>query len=614
MFRKNRQSRIKNLPLEQQLFYRRALVAGLCISLGLLILGARLWYLQQVNYQRYATASRENHVNVQAVPPTRGLILDRNGVELAVNLPTYGVYLVPEQIDNLEDTLEKLTAILDLKTEQLEQFRNYRRQRKPFESIPLVSRLTSEETAKLAVQNHNFPGVLLKVVLSRSYPYGLLTAHSIGYVGRITKEDLDRLDADRYRGTYHTGKSGIEQHYESILHGQTGNQQVEVDAHGRVIRVLDEQPPIVGKNLRLSMDIRLQQVAYQALGDKIGSVVALDPSNGEILAMVSKPGFDPNLFVHGISAEAYRELLDSPDRPLFNRTLRGGYPPGSTIKPFIGLAGLEAGETNFNTTAYCPGFFQLPGRERKYRCWKRTGHGVQNLHQAIAHSCDVFFYQLANRLGIDRIEKMLSRFGFGQPSGLDLQGESGGVLPSREWKRTQKGAPWYDGETVITGIGQGFLLTTPLQLASATGMLSQLGQYHRPHLVRSPHPIYNKSAKLPKKIILQPTYWQEIITGMAAVFSDVTGTAYKTGQNAPWPMAGKSGTSQVFGLSQDDDTGKKEVAKKLQDHALFIAFAPIDKPKIAVAVIVENGGSGSQNAAPVARSVIDHYLGSLDED
>lgn len=616
MARKSRKSRIKNLESEQRLFLGRVLCAGLVIAVCLLLLATRLWYLQYWKHDLYATASRENQVKLQVIPPTRGLIFDRNGVELAVNLPTYGIYLIPEQIKDIEDTLDKLGKLLDLSAEQLEQFRDYRRDYKAFESIPLVSRLSDEDTAKFAVQSHNFPGVVLQAVLNRSYPQGLLTAHSVGYVGRITKEDLAKLDQDRnrYQGTHHIGKSGVEQSYESLLHGEPGYQQVEVDAHGRVIRVLTKSPPVSGQNLRLSIDLRLQQLATQALGERNGAVVALDPSNGEVLVFVSQPGFDPNLFVHGISKAAYQELLASPDRPLFNRALQGKYPPGSAIKPFIGIAGLAAGATDYRSPVYCPGFYRLPGHERKYRCWKRHGHGALNLHQAIAQSCDVFFYQLAARLGIDRMQQMLNRFGFGHPTNLDIAGESAGLVPSQKWKRNTRGAAWYPGETIITGIGQGFLLATPLQLAVATGLLAMQGELHRPHLGPTRTFPAGADALVEHPVDVSPGYWRQIIAGMVAVFADPRGTAHRIGQESPWPMAGKSGTSQVFGLTQKDDDTGKDATGRLQDHALFIAFAPVENPRIAVAVVVENGGSGSRNSAPIARLVIDRYLASLEKE
>ncbi|KRT53818.1 penicillin-binding protein 2 [endosymbiont of Ridgeia piscesae] len=602
---------IKDHLYESQLFINRSIAAAIIVTLMLLLLGVRMVYLQVVSHEHYTTLSKDNRVKLQPLPPTRGLIYDRNGVILAQNLPAYSLEITPEKVESLEQTIEQLALILPISEEDRRRFKKLRRQRRRFDSIPIRVRLNDEEVARFAVNQHLFPGVDVKAKLLRDYPLGEHTTHLLGYVGRINQQELQLIDTSNYSGTSHIGKNGVEKTYESLLHGKVGLQQVEVNAKGRTLRVLQEQPPIPGQDLQLSIDIQLQQTALKALGEFNGAVAAIEIETGGVLALVSKPGYDPNLFVEGISSKAYRALQKSPDKPLFNRAIRGQYPPGSTVKPFIGLAGLESSVVHFRQKNYCPGYYQLPGKEHKYRDWKKTGHGVTDMHKAIVQSCDVYYYELARTLGIDRLHGFLSNFGFGSKSGIDLTGESTGLLPSRAWKRRTRRAPWYPGETLIIGIGQGYFLATPLQLAVATATLANGGKRIRPRVVSSiRHGDGSQEELIP--IVSQitqnnPLHWQQITQAMTDVVQGPRGTARRI-RNKKYRIAGKTGTAQVFSVGQDEEYDEKTVAKRKRDHALFIAFAPAETPKIAVAVIVENGSHGGSVAAPIARKVMDQYL------
>jgi len=582
--------------------------------LGLIALTVtRLVYLQVINHAHYTTLSNDNRLKVLPVPPTRGLIYDRNGVLLADNVPSYRLEIIPEQVKNMDKLLAELRQTVDISDDDLERFRDAVKRSRRFESIPLRFLLTDTEVARLAVIRHRLPGVNIVARLSRHYPLGETMAHVVGYVGRLDDRDLQNLNATNYRGTSHTGKIGIEKYDEALLHGEVGYQQVETNAAGRIMRVVQETPPVPGRNIYLSIDAHLQEAAEKALGDYNGSVVAIDPNTGEVLALVSKPGYDPNAFVNGISSAEYAALRKDHNQPLYNRALQGRYPPGSTIKPFVGLAGLHYGVVNGTQKEFCPGYYQLPGEDRKFRDWKRGGHGHVDLDDAITQSCDVYFYNLARLLGIDRIHDFLSKFGFGQRTGIDMHVENAGLLPSREWKRRKMHQAWYPGETLNTGIGQGFMLTTPLQLAEATATLSLRGKRMRPHMI---HAIQDPATK--QLNIVAPTpeppvtgvkaqNWDYIIHAMTDVVYAPHGTAYLI-KHAPYKIAGKTGTAQVFGIKQEEEYDETKVAKKLRDHALFVGFAPVDKPTIAVAVVVENGGSGGHVAAPIARKVLDAYL------
>ncbi|MBC8503626.1 MAG: penicillin-binding protein 2 [Chloroflexi bacterium] len=599
---------------ESRLIQRRLIVSAVIVLVLMSIVLGRLYVLQVVEHEHFSTLSNSNRVRLKALPPTRGLIYDRNGVVMADNLPAYRLEIVREQVSDLDDTLQRLTEYVDISDYEIKKFRQSSQRRRSFESVPLLFNLSDEELARLAVNLHKFEGVEINARLTRNYPLKQHAVHALGYVGRIDVNDLNRLDEANYAGTSYIGKRGLEKHYEDELHGEVGYQRVEVNAAGRTLRVLDERPPVSGQNLYLTIDSSLQRLAEDLFNDEIGSVVAIDPRSGEVLALVSMPSFDPNLFVNGISFKNYSALRDSSSRPLFNRALTGQYPPGSTTKPFVGLAGLEHSVVGHKQTTFCGGYYLLPNEERRYRDWKKEGHGKVGLDAAITQSCDVYFYDLSYNLGIDRMSEFMRQFGFGQRTGIDTTSEQPGLMPDREWKRRSKGQPWYPGETLNTGIGQGAMLVTPLQLASATGALALQGQRFRPHLVRL---IENPTGKdgynvLPelagRYLIKKEINLKHVIKAMENVVHGVRGTANRIGRDASYRIAGKTGTAQVFGIAQDAEYEEENVRKKLRDHALFMAFAPVDDPQIAIAVIVENGGHGSSVAAPIARKMMDDYL------
>lgn len=604
--------RLKDAVHENRLIVNRITAASAFVILLTAGLIARLVFLQVFGHEYYTMLAHDNRVKISPLPPTRGLIYDRNGLLVAENVSVYTLEIVPEQVEDLEDTLQRLQAFLTIDEDEISRFNKLMKRNKRFESIPLKLRLTDGEVARFAVKRPFFHGVDIHARLVRHYPYGALVSHVVGYVGSINERELKRLNVAEYRGTTHVGKVGVEHSYEAILHGHTGYAEIETNARGRELRVLKETPPQPGADLHLTLDIELQKIAYQGLGEHNGAVVAIEPSSGDILVLASKPGFDPNDFVYGISGKEYRALQTSPDRPLFDRTLRGRYPPGSTIKPFIGLAGLEYGVRDSHTETYCPGFYQLPGVSHRYRDWKRWGHGHVDLAMAIVQSCDVYFYDLAHDLGIDRIHDFLHQFGFGQRTGIDISGEKSGLLPSRAWKRRARKQPWYPGETLITGIGQGFLQVTPLQLARSVAILANRGTLISPHVaaytVSGGKSVPWGKAETQEKIKLSPRNLQTIIDAMIAVVHSPRGTARRIGQGIEFKIAGKTGTAQVFTVKQEEEYRAEKLAKKLHDHALFIAFAPADDPKIAVAVIAEHAGHGGSVAAPIARRIIEKYL------
>ena len=596
---------------EASLFRFRAMMAALIATLAVFLLLGRLYYLQSINYDHYSTLSQNNRVRLMAVAPTRGLIYDRNGVLIAENLPSYRLEIIPEEVDDMDATLAGLRSFISFDEEDLERFHSTLKRKRPFEGIALLTNLNDEQVARVAANRHRFPGVDIVARLSRNYPLGDLGAHVLGYVGRIDERELQILDAKNYSATRWVGKIGIEKYYEDQLHGAVGFRQVEVNAEGRVLRVLEEEAPQPGQTLYLTIDAELQRVAREALGEFSGAVVAIEPRTGDVLAMISKPEFDPNLFVHGIPSKTYQVLSTHEDRPLFNRALSGQYPPGSIVKPFIGLAGLEHGVKSGNEKIVCRGYFTLPNDERKYRDWKKWGHGIVDLDTAITQSCDVYFYELALQLGIDRISPYLSQFGFGDRTGIDNIGEATGILPSRAWKRRVRHQPWFPGETLITGIGQGYMTATPLQLASATATLANAGRRLKPRLFLG-HERVPESDRTPETLsqveIKHESNWSYVLHAMRNVTQALQGTAYRASLEAAYKSAGKTGTAQVVGIAQDEEYDQEKLAFKLRDHALYIAFAPIDDPKIAIAVIVEHGGSGGSVAAPVARKVMDYYL------
>ena len=611
---------LKDVAAERRLFQRRALVMVIFIIVMLGVLVARMYQLQIVEHDIYTTLSDKNRVQVQSVPPPRGLIYDRNHELLAENRPVFSVTLVPERVEGMEETLTRLESLLEISEQDLTRFqRRLREPRRPFQEIPLRYDLTEEEIARLAVHRHELPGVEVKAELVRYYPHSELTSHVLGYVGRINRDELKRIDPVNYAGTNYIGKSGIERFYENVLHGKVGYQHVETNARGRTLRVLERKNPVPGEDLQLHLDLRLQKRAYELLDGRRGAVVAIEPKTGGILALASVPGFDTNKFVTGISVDDYRALSESKDKPLFNRALRGQYPPGSTLKPMLAVAALDSGATTRDYTIWDPGYFQLKEGGRRYRDWKRGGHGWVDLKDAVAESCDVYFYEVAVKMGVDTMSNYLSSFGFGEDATLDVAGALSGLLPSREWKQAVRNEPWYPGDSVNLGIGQGFMLATPLQLATATALIANRGRWVEPRLLQDVVGDEPLEEVLPPETheplkLKNPDDWEYVVESMAEVMHGRKGTARGAGRGAPYRMAGKTGTAQVFSLEEDEEYDADEVRERLRDHALFVGFAPVDDPKIVVSVIVENGGSGSGTAAPVARALLDAWLLEFPKD
>ena len=596
---------------DRRIFTGRAILAALLAVLAMAGILGHLARLQITDHEHFTTLSRENRVKLQPLPPTRGMVYDATGVMLAGNFASYTLDITVEKVDDLDATIAELRELLPVDDADIRRFHRLRAQGRRYDPVPLRGNLNEVELARFAVNGHRFPGVDIGVELLRYYPLGRDTAHVLGYVGRINERETEQIDRVEYSGTHYIGKSGVEKAYEETLRGKVGYQQVEVNAKGRVLRVLESQAPRSGRDLHLYLDIGLQQAAAAALGDNRGSVVAIDPRTGGVLAMVSSPTFDPNPFVGGIGVEEYSNLRDDPDHPLFNRAVRGQYPPGSTVKPFIGLGGLVMGTATFSQSKYCPGSYQLPGHSHKYRDWRRGGHGTVGMKQAIVQSCDVYFYDLAHDMGIDRLHDFMSTFGFGTRTGVDVAGEQPGLLPSREWAQRARNRAWFPGETLIVGIGQGAFLATPVQLAAATAAMANRGRLIEPRVVRATGTPGIKaedptSAPVRRVPVEHDLDWDNVIGAMTDVVEH--GTAKRIRTNA-YRIAGKTGTAQVFTVGQKERYNESQVSERNRDHALFVAFAPVDDPRIAVAVIVENGGHGGSVAAPIARQVMDAYLG-----
>lgn len=604
---------LKDPRREVATYVARSLVALLVVAAALVLLAVRYYRLQITDHEVYRTQSDRNRVQLQALPPKRGLIFDRNGVLLADNRPSHTLAIVRERVPDLDATLGRLARTVAISEDDLEEFREKLGASRPYEPVPLRFRLTEAELARLAVARHELPGVVVEAQLLRHYPHGELFAHAVGYVGRINATEAEQLDAGDYRGTFHVGKVGVERHYEDILHGEVGYQNVETNAHGRVLRVLDRVDPVPGEDLVLHLDSVLQRAAHEALGEARGAVVALDPSTGGVLALVSTPAFDSNLFVNGISSRNYSALRDSPDVPLFNRAVQGQYPPGSTIKPMMAMAGLETGLITPETEVPDPGWYRLPGDSRLYRDWilriRGTGHApFVKLNMALAESCDVYFYDLARRMTIDTMHEQLLPFGFGQRTGLDTTGERPGVLPSSRWKRQALGQPWYPGETLSAGIGQGYMLATPVQLAVATAVVATRGERQTPRLVRRIGGRELSSAPI-AQVPGAEENWEAVHAGMRDVVHSRRGTARSIARGMQYTMAGKTGTAQVIGIAQGEVYDEDAIDERHRNHGLFIAFAPAEAPSIVVAVLAENGG-GASAAYPIARRVIDVWLGT----
>lgn len=606
---------------ESRIFIKRMVIGFALVVFLTLLLVARLFYLQIIQHDIYVTLSDKNRISIEAVPPVRGLIYDRNGELIADNIPSLNLTITTELVDDLSETLDRIDTLIGLSEDEIAVFhRRFKRPRRPYEPIPVLFKLSAEEHAKIAVNEYSMPGVQVAAKLVRHYPKGHLMAHALGSVRRINEADARSLDSVAYSGTNHVGKIGVEKYYENLLLGKVGYRRVETNARGLVMQEIDSLDPVPGRDLKLHVDFSLQEAASDALGQRRGAIVAIEPASGGILALVSKPSYDPNLFVTGIDHATYAELRDSVDVPLFNRAIQGQYEPGSTIKPFLGLTGLVTGIVNPEYKITDPGWYQLPNKERLYRDWNWRasglgGHGEVNLQKALYRSCNVYFYNLAVKLGIDHIHDHLALFGLGKNTALDLPEARSGLLPSPQWKRESRGLPWYPGDTVNIGIGQGDFLVTPLQLATAVSLLANRGRWRAPRMLMEGDVVDEGRSNM-KDIDLVPDFvWDEIISGMEKVvhrgnqeFGE-NGTAWAyIGQDIPYRMAGKSGTAQVVGIKQGEEYDAEELTERQRKHAWFVAFAPIENPQIAIVVLIENGGGGSAIAAPVARQVIDHYL------
>jgi penicillin-binding protein 2 len=612
---------LRNPEREVFLFRRRLGIAAACVVVAFGCLLVRFVQLQVFQHGHFQTLAETNRIAIVPIAPNRGVIKDRNGVVLAQSYSAYALEVTPSRVTNLGATIDELSDIVEVTPRDRKRFAKLMDESKNFESLPLRNRLSDEEVARFAVNSYRFPGVEIKARLFRRYPYGELASHVVGYIGRINDHDVERVDGwnetTNYKGTDYIGKSGVELSYERQLHGTTGVEEVEVDASGRAVRTLSRTPPISGDTVTLTLDIKLQQAAEAAFGDRRGALVALDPTSGEVLALVSKPGFDPNLFVDGIDAASWQELNDSPDKPLLNRPLRGAYPPGSTIKPFLALAALTSGKRTPAQSINDPGYFQIPGQPHRFRDDKPGGHGVVDMYRSIVLSCDTYYYMLANDTDIDDTARFLSRFGFGATTGIDVDGELTGTLPSRAWKRERFAGPryhdeqrkWYLGDSISAGIGQGYNAFTPIQMAHAIATIANGGVAYRPHVLLAAASVAGEAhavvAEAGTPVGVSPENLAVIRNALVGVNKE--GTAAQAFRNMTYVSAGKTGTAQVYSLKGDKYT-EHNVDERLRDHAWFIAYAPADKPRIALAVLVENGGFGAAAAAPIARTVMDYYL------
>ncbi|EPL9571830.1 peptidoglycan DD-transpeptidase MrdA [Providencia rettgeri] len=609
---KTQRTPFRDHTAESVLFIRRALIAFGVIVILTAILVTNLHHLQIVRHEDYQTRSNDNRIKLVPIAPSRGIIYDRRGTQLALNSTFYQLEIIPEKVDDLKDTLEKLRDVVDLTDEDITNFEKERKRSRRFTSIALKTQLNEVQVARFAVNQYRFPGLEVKSYQRRSYPYGSALTHVIGYVAKINDKDVERLDKEgvlpNYAASHDIGKLGIERYYEDILHGKTGYEEVEVNSRGRVIRQLHEQPPQAGRDIYLTIDLELQTYIEKLLTTSRAAVVVTDPRNGEILALVSNPSYDSNLFVNGISNKDYQALLNNPDRPLINRTTQGLYPPASTVKPFISVAALSEKVITPNTTIFDPGWWQLPGSEKRYRDWKRWGHGKLNVVKSIVESADTFFYQVAYDMGIDRLSMWMTRFGFGEYTGIDLAEERSGIMPTREWKQKRYKKPWYQGDTIPVGIGQGYWTATPIQMSKALMTLINDGQVKTPHLLYGTKlgnamvPYEDKETKQIGDI--HSGYWELAKHGMYGVANAPNGTGRRSFIGTPYKVAAKSGTAQVFSY---ETYNASKLAEHLRDHKLMIAYAPYDKPTIAVAIILENGGAGPA-VGDIVRQILDHVL------
>lgn len=606
---------LRDHTAEASLFARRTLVSFIFVIMVLGLLLGNLYYLQVDSYQTYQTRSNENRIKLVPLAPNRGLIYDRNGLLLAENKPVFSLDMVPEKIANIEQTIQDLTPLLGLTEDNTKDFyRQLKRQRR-FKQVTILSNISEQQVAAFSVNQHKFPGVSVNARLKRYYPFGDALTHALGYVARINTKDLNRIEKEgkkaTYAATHDIGKQGIERSYEDVLHGTPGFKEVEVNNRGKIVKNLKIQPPIPGSDIYLNIDIRLQLEAQRQLAGRRGTIILLAPQSGEILAMVSSPSYDPNLFVHGISSKDYNRLLQSKDRPLINRATQGRYPPASTVKPQLAIMGLEDGAITPSTIINDRGWFQIPNTKRRFRDWKRWGHGKINVYKALEQSSDTFFYNLAYNVGIDKIHSYMSEFGFGQYTGIDIKEETNAVLPSRGWKRARYNQPWYQGDTISVGIGQGYWTATAIQLAKATGIVASKGLRPIPQLVKKIKYNDNKEfepvTELPPLKLKDPTHWQVAKDGMYGVVNKLNGTAHRAFAKTSYSVAGKSGTAQLYQLG-DEKYDAKKIRERLRDNAMFVAYAPFEKPEISATIILENAGGGSSQAAPVARNLFDTFF------
>ncbi|WP_430876384.1 penicillin-binding protein 2 [Gilliamella sp. G0441] len=626
MVTRKKRTNIRDHSAETNLFLRRALFAFVGIIILIIILLCNLADLQIANFSYYSTKSNNNRIETIPIPPSRGMIYDRNGTPLAINNITYQLNIIPDKTKNLNEQFEQLKKVVDLTDEDIENFQKERLNYRSHRPVPLKENLTKEQIARFVVDQHRFPFVSIVKIQHRYYPYGASLTHILGYISKINANDKKRLEeqnkTSNYVATLNIGKMGVERYYEDVLHGTAGYEKVEVNSRGRIVRLLEQHPPQAGEDIYLSINLKLQQYIEQLLIGRKAAVVAIDPNNGEILAMVSSPSYDSNDFVGGISSAKYNELLHDPNKPLFNRALLGAYPPASTVKPFISIAALSEGIITPKSIIYDPGSWQLPNSERRYRDWLRSGHGNVDVLKALEESVDTYFYQVAYDLGIDRLNLWMTKFGYGQRTGIDISPneEARAVLPSREWKIRRHKKPWLQGDTIPVGIGQGYWTTTPIQMAKALTTLINNGKTYTPHFLlykksdilnsNENHPEINPTKyEEPNGLIdVKSNYWDLVKEGMHKVMFGSRGTARKIYLGTQYQAAGKSGTAQVYGLKENESYNAHKIPEHLRDHALFIAYAPYDKPKIALAIVLENGGGGSSNGGAVARKILDFYL------
>ena len=608
---KNDLSELTDRQQQQGIFNRRAILSFFVVVLMSLGLLGRIAYLQILQHEKYQDLAQQNRVQQQPVAPPRGLLYDRKGRLIASNQPVKNLVLVKERIADMKATLNVLRTLVDLSDEEIERFeKRLEQRRRPFQGVTLRSKLSEQDVAAISVDSYRLPGVEIRAELARYYPYGDLFTHAIGYVGRLNEKELEKVDAKNYAATEYHGKLGVERFYEKDLHGQVGMREIEANASGRVMGVLSQQDPVPGIDLTLHLDVDIQKAAADALAGRRGSIVVMDVATGGVLAMVSTPSYDPNPFVTGISYSDYQALREDPQLPLYNRAIRGQYPPGSTIKPLLAMAGLEAGTVNWKNRQFDAGFFQLHSEGRRYRDWLRTGHGYVTLADGIVQSCDIVFYDLAVKTGIDRIAEFMDDFGFGRELGMDIWGDSPGILPSTQWKKSIRGGAWFPGETVIAGIGQGYWVTTPLQLAASTLPIATQGIWREPVMVKAGSGSFEQVDR-PREFeipVRNPANWKRTIKAMEDVMHGARGTARRVGAEARYRIAGKTGTAQVRSLGEEEEYDEETIEERFRDHALFVGFAPVDQPEVVISVVVENGGGGSSTAAPIAKQVLDAVM------